>query len=207
MKHKNFITKDTFIIQDLETLKVLADQIRLQIYETLLLNPQTIREVAAKLGFLPKRLYYHFGLLEEHGVIRVSSTSLVRNLQEKQYAVSASNLAVDPDLLDTGGQNEDTRAWLSSRLDVTREDILRSLQANPIDIYSAQSPVYGNLLLSRALVQIGKDRAEEFRQRLKDLIADFDQLDQEGTGVRDNLDTYALTVVFYPIHHFPSEKK
>ena len=49
-----------FVINDLETLKVVADPVRNQIMEVLEKKPQNVKEVAEKLGLAPSKLYYHF---------------------------------------------------------------------------------------------------------------------------------------------------
>jgi len=60
-----------FIINDLETLKVVADPVRNQILEVLEKKPQNVKEVADKLGLAPSKLYYHFNMLEKVGLIKV----------------------------------------------------------------------------------------------------------------------------------------
>jgi predicted transcriptional regulator len=204
MSHNNRVVENTLIIEDLETLKVLADQMRHQVFEVLLSRPQTIREVAEKLGYSAKKLYYHFTLLEQHGLIKVAATNMVGNLQEKQYAVTASNLVVSPKLL-AGSSREGVGAWLASILNVTQEDILRNLQTNTAEVTHGQSPDYGQLLLSRSICQIPAAQVEIFRQRLKQLIDEFDALDVPDARSDANLEPYALTVAYYPIHHFPAE--
>lgn len=54
------------IITDLETLKVLADPLRLSIIEYLS-RPGTVKKIAEKLDKPPTKLYYHFNLLENMG--------------------------------------------------------------------------------------------------------------------------------------------
>ena len=62
---KDKTEKKRFHIADLETLRAIADPLRVQIME-LLEGGQalTVKQVAEKLGLAPSKLYYHFGALE-----------------------------------------------------------------------------------------------------------------------------------------------
>ena len=121
----------TFIIRDLETLKVISDPLRNQILEALLAAPQTVRQIAEKLGLAPSKLYYHVNMLEQFGFIQIAETRLVANMLEKVYRTSAADIEIDRSLIsfstDTGKQAINDSA--TSILDTTREDLLRSLQA------------------------------------------------------------------------------
>ena len=44
--------------------------------------PPAVNQVAGKLGLSNSRLYYHFNLLEKHGLIEVVETHMVNNNQE-----------------------------------------------------------------------------------------------------------------------------
>ena len=70
---------DEMVIDNLETLKVLADQLRKRIMEQFD-EPSTVKEVARKLGTSPSKLYYHVNLLEEHGLLKVTDTRIVSGI-------------------------------------------------------------------------------------------------------------------------------
>src|SRR5688572_17993581 len=120
-----------FIINDFETLKVVADPLRAQIFELLVPEPLTVAQVAEKLGLGASKLYYHFGLMEKAGLIEVVATRQVRNMVEKDYRATASTIDVNPSLLNlnTSEGQENIQAMLAATLDTTRDDILRSVQA------------------------------------------------------------------------------
>jgi DNA-binding transcriptional ArsR family regulator len=88
-----------FLIQDLETLRAIADPLRNQTLDILIEQPQTVGEAAVKLGLSPSKLYYHFSLLEKHGLIQVCETRQVGNLLEKVYRAVSSNLKIADNLL------------------------------------------------------------------------------------------------------------
>src|SRR5918912_4209068 len=89
-------------ITDLDRLRVIADPLRLRILETLI-EPRTVKQVAAALGLAPTKLYYHINLLERHGLIVVVDTRLVSGILEKRYQAAARCFRVDHALLALSG--------------------------------------------------------------------------------------------------------
>ena len=53
--------QETFLIEDLETLRTLSDPLRMQVYEILIAEPSTIRQVAERLGLAPSRRHPSVG--------------------------------------------------------------------------------------------------------------------------------------------------
>lgn len=88
-----------FDVNDLQTMKVLVSRLRLKVLRVLIEQPCTIREVARELNIPPNRLYYHFGLLEQSGVIQVVETRLIAGIVENRYRAVARKYNVRPDLL------------------------------------------------------------------------------------------------------------
>lgn len=83
------IPAETLQIDDLETLKVVADPRRKQLIDLLRQDAATVKELAATLHVSPKSLYYHVNLLQKHGLIRVVDTRLVSGITEKRYRTTA----------------------------------------------------------------------------------------------------------------------
>jgi DNA-binding transcriptional ArsR family regulator len=86
------------VIDDLATLRLLSDPLRLRLIEELGAQPTTVKVLAGTLGIKPNRLYYHVNLLEEHGLIRVTDTRLVSGIVERTYGLVARHFAVDDSL-------------------------------------------------------------------------------------------------------------
>ncbi|MEN4011521.1 MAG: winged helix-turn-helix domain-containing protein [Chloroflexota bacterium] len=63
-----------FSARKLETLRVVSDPISVQILEILIGHILPVRGAADKLGLSASILYYHFNLLEKHGLIQVVET-------------------------------------------------------------------------------------------------------------------------------------
>ncbi len=200
---------DTLFIRDLETLRVMVDPLRGMILELLVQTPQTIKEAAEKLGATPNKLYYHFGLLEKHGLIRVAETRQVAHLLEKVYCASARAIQVDPALVSitTPEGRTGMREALLPLLDQTREDLLRSFQirsakfAAPTGAAEPETaPALRRLLVSREISHLPPGREEEFLARLQALVEEFVAANQGRPDAASP--SYALTVAFYPSFYY-----
>lgn len=197
---------DTFIIRDMETLRVVADAMRSQIMELLVQSPQTVRQVAEKLGDSPNKLYYHFNLLEKHGLIEVSETRMVTNMMEKVYKASARHIDCEPSLVTFSteeGKNA-VKTYITPIIDTTREDLLRSLQARDYQLEHGASENPRRMLVFRQVCHIPDDRILEFSKRLEDMYNEF-------LGAGDNAPTptspnYAMMIAFYPSYYFEAVK-
>lgn len=199
-----------FHIKDLETLRAVSDPMRIQIVELLSTHNLTVKQVAEKLGLAPSKLYYHFGALEKLGMIEVAETRMVSNMVEKVYQSNADQLDVDPSLLKFSkeGDNESFNILISSTIDATREDIIRSLQARQFQLDQGATEQSRRFIINRVVSQIPEERVAEFQQRLVELIQEFEDEDTRVSR-KANLHPYALTVALYPSFYFdkPSKKE
>src|ERR1044072_9352831 len=81
---------DVKVIDDLATLRLLSDPLRLQLIEALGAAPTTVKELARAMDMKPNRLYYHVNLLEDHGLVRVTQTRIVSRIVERTHALAAA---------------------------------------------------------------------------------------------------------------------
>ncbi len=191
---------DVFIITDVETLKVVADPLRLRILEVLRRGPSTVKQLAMVLEVPLKKLYYHVNLLEAHALIRVVGTRVVSGIIEKQYQVAAHRLSVDRALLSlttTPEPNQDNLdAFLSVVLDHTKSEIKKSVQAGLIN--PEQTSLWkGGLALGRMALRLSPYHAEALHARLVELSREFTALasdSQHGTP-----ESYEVLLGIYPI--------
>jgi DNA-binding transcriptional ArsR family regulator len=206
---KNNLMGKTFMIGDLETLRVMADPLRGQIYEQLVLAPQTVKQVAEKLGLAPGKLYYHISLLEKHGLIQVVETRLVANMVEKLYRANAGKLDIDPDLLQfsTPSGKENIYALLTSLLDATKADLSRSLEARAAALERGADPHPREVVVNRLTARLPEARANEFTRQVVALFKEFTEADEGENGDAGELQAYSLTVAFYPSYYFPEESQ
>ena len=171
---------------------------RTQIFEILIPQPLTIKQVAAKLGLSPNNLYYHVNLLEKHGLIQVVETRMVANLVERLYQAAGAEISIDPDLISSETQEgqDSIRSTISTVIDATRDDLLRSLHARFTQLELGASPQARRVVMSRSLCNIPEGRLGDFLRRIEELVEDFESCEvAPGTSQSK---PYALTVVFYP---------
>ncbi len=185
------------IIRDLEALRIITDPLRMRILSLLDRHPRTVKEVAAALNLPPTRLYYHFNLLEKHGFIRVVETRLVSGIVEKHYQVTARAFDVDRRLLTATGSDSQA-GWssvLASELKALEQDFAH-LSAQGLLRAAVEDEKEGliPIRISRALARMTPDQARQFTQRLRDLIAEFE--DQSASEA--DTPSYTLFIAFYP---------
>ncbi len=188
-----------FIINDLETLKVLADPLRIHIVELVTPAPRTVKQVASVLNMPPTKLYYHIKQLEERSLIRVVDTRIVSGIVEKQYQAAALSYRVNHELFSLTSQagKEGLNVMLTGLFDDTREDIRTSVEADILDVSADQGddkPLNRSLLISRHTLYLKPADAEEFYRRLKGLVREYTEADVEG----DESNPYGLLVALYP---------
>lgn len=185
-----------FVVDELETLKVIAHSTRLDILQALKL-PKTVKEIAKLLKLPATKLYYHVNLMENHGLLQVVETNIVSGIIEKKYQVVANNYRIDHQLLATQPPAaKDLDQMLSAIFDVTRAEIQRTVQQteqNPFD------PVNG--MVWRATLKLTAEQYADFYGRFATLLAEMDKLNTEAaadTAVSDQT-RYGLTIAYYPI--------
>lgn len=195
-------TQNSFLIQDRETLKVMADPLRSQILDILLNAPHTTKQVAGKLGLSSSKLYYHFNLLEKYGLIQVVETRQVANLVEKHYQAVATSFDLAPGLIATNTEEgkENANELVISIIDATRDDILRSLQARYQQLEQGAPEHPRRMVINRHLSRLPEARAIEFQERLCALLEEFVSADCPA-GTPDTF-PYAFTGALYPSFYY-----
>lgn len=198
--------KKLFHIGDLETLRAISDPLRVQILELLESQSLTVKQVAEKLGLAPSKLYYHFGALEKLGMIEVAETRMVANMLEKTFSSAAHMLDVDPSLFQFSkdGDNEPINILLSSTIDATREDLIRSMQARQFQLEQGAAETPRRIIINRVVSSTSEKRIAEFQDRLIKLIQEFEAEDKNSKPIDQ---PYALTVAFYPSFYFDKTVK
>ncbi|NWG18187.1 MAG: helix-turn-helix transcriptional regulator [Chloroflexi bacterium] len=189
-----------FVVNDLETLRVLADPLRIQIIELVTHQPRTVKQVAADLDLPPTKLYYHIKQLEERGLIRVVDTRLVSGIVEKQYQAAAFSYHVNKALFSPTSPTgqEGLNVMLTGLFEDARADIQESVAEGAIDLYAEEgggAQVSRALLIARNTLYLTPARAEEFYRRMRALIREF------VSGVEDPSvaeQAYGLLLALYP---------
>jgi len=193
-------------IKDLETLKVLMDPLRLQIIELLAGKPQTIKQIAQKAGLSASRLYYHFGLLEDSGLIKVVKTRMVKNILEKIYWVTADRFEVDQELMNFSSQtgHENVSSMITASLDATRQEILRSLEARRFNIDPGEEPNIRDMVIKKLKKRLRADTYQQFVEALNDLFNKFSSLPDEDDEANE-VNFYSVACFLYPSYAYGDE--
>lgn len=198
-----FTRDPVFWIRDLDTLKVMTDPLRIQIMELLDPAPQTVNFVADKLGLASSRLYYHFNLLEKHGLIRVVNTRTVNNIIEKLYWVTAQDIEIQKDLMNYSSEEgpENIGRLVGSSLDATREDIIRSLEARKFNLAHGAKIDEKQLVANRIKKRLKDATYWEFVERLKGILTEFDDLPEEDEG-EPGANVFSIACYLYPSYYY-----
>jgi DNA-binding transcriptional ArsR family regulator len=165
------------IVSDAETLRAIADPLRLAILEVMVTRaaePWSVKELAAALAVPQTRLYHHIDLLVERDLIRPASQRLVSGIVETRYRVAALSLRLDPQRLSREDAAETTAALVANLLDAARNELLAALRAAPAD---SNDPAPDRPLVTRGMARLTPERAAELRARLVELVAEFDDAD------------------------------
>ena len=97
MNVQDYPIDDQFVIEDLDTLKILTHPQRIEIIHTLR-KPKTVKQIAEEIEADPTKLYYHIRQMEKIGAIKVVDTNIVSGIVEKKYLVSAKEFRVEGQL-------------------------------------------------------------------------------------------------------------
>lgn len=193
-----FTPAQEFVIDDLETLKVLADPLRLNIVEYLQ-KPSTVKDVAEKIDRPPTKLYYHFNLLEKHGLIRTVDTRIVSGIVEKHYQATAKRYRLTWGLLSPTDKEFDERleVMLGGIFGTARQDARESIITGVVDT-SEDAPTYQRLLLRSSRSSLTPERATEFYDKLKGLLDEYGFAERDVDTDSTEKQLYRLSLLLHP---------
>ncbi len=199
-----FVPKDEMIIDDLETLKVLADPMRLTILEYLM-KPSTVKRIAEKIDKPATKLYYHFNLLEKHNLIQLVDTRIVSGIIEKHYQASAKSYRLARGLLTPGSDNTDEGldVMFGGIVADARNDIAESIRSGLIRT-DEDREIHDSLLLQSQRFKLTEAQSRAFYDRLLGLIREFSGDDITGANeANPDAKTYKLMIVLHPSSRNP----
>jgi DNA-binding transcriptional ArsR family regulator len=176
----NFVPAESYMVTDLETLKVLADPLRLRIRE-LMGKPTTVKQVAAKLDLPATKLYYHINLLEKHGLIVLVDTRLVSGIIEKHYQVAAHNVRVAKHLLSPGTDpaGEGLNLTIGSFFDSARNELLQSVKEGIVE-WNDEGERHKGLSLHTSILNLNEQEAAQFYREVESLFQRYAELSQQN---------------------------
>ena len=199
---KHFTPAQELVISDLETLKVLADPLRLSILEYLM-RSSTVKRIAEKINKPATKLYYHFNLLEKHGLIVLVDTRIVSGIIEKHYQAAAKVYRVAKDLLAPGSTefDEGLELTLNGMFAATKQEILDNIHDATINM-AEDAPWHRRMSLSQSRFDLDSKQFEKPRDKLFSLLNDFGRISEENLAAeRPDLISLKMLLVTYPIQH------
>ncbi|GAB1642130.1 helix-turn-helix domain-containing protein [Krasilnikovia sp. MM14-A1259] len=173
------------MVQDVETLKALADPARLAIVELMMddyARAWTAKELAGAIDMPPKKIYYHLGLLEQRGLLEVRATQVVNGIIEKHYGAAQKSItfqrggrpvaAESGSTPDPGVPAADMGQLVTTLFDEVHTNIQAGLRSGAA-VMDRQAPDSQRVVVSYTTARMAPDRAGEFRAALLDLVERF----------------------------------
>jgi DNA-binding transcriptional ArsR family regulator len=178
------------VIDDIPTLKALADPIRLSLLDyTMGKHDQTFtaKDLAAHIGVLPTNIYYHLNMLERHGLLRVRETRVVNGIIEKHYGAGQRSLAYHRRSQESP---DGIREVVSSKIVQAKEEIDAGL-AMGVMTASREAPEQERMMVSTRIVSIPEDQVDRYRQDLLALLERYKDATKPGIQ-------YKILLAMYP---------
>ncbi len=179
------------VIDDLETLKLMAEPTRAAILE-LLTESRSVTQLATSLDVPRTRLYHHIALLESRQLIEQVDERRVRGLTERIYALTAKVFRPSARLLRGGDVEERVEAITTLLFDTTKADLRRSIATGEAEL--GERGDRARLGLGRSIAYLRPEKAAEFIAELEALVAKFDDAHHPGNQARP----FALVWALYP---------
>ena len=180
---------EEIIIRDVETMKVIADGLRLQIVKAMQ-QVTTVKEIAANLNMPPSKLYYHVNMLEKHGLIQVVGVNLESGIVEKQYQVTARRIKMkNPILIGAGLERETAVSLWSNMLDEAQEEFLKAYNVQDETVHPPRYP-----FATKKDIRLTDVQLTEFHAKLDALIK---QADAWTTAAGETGESFGLSIIFY----------
>ena len=155
------------VVKEADTLKALADPMRIQILMLLGDGPKTVKDVAAMMGIPPTRLYYHFKILERAELIKVTRRRMVSGIEERTYAATASSWTPAPEVTTSLVPS----GLVDALLEVVRAELELALRVqSDVPLGEPGSPVP---VFSLTRLVLSDEDALEVQRRLEAIMLEF----------------------------------
>ncbi|MCM8747403.1 helix-turn-helix domain-containing protein [Thermomicrobium sp. CFH 73360] len=175
-----FEPADVHVIADLGTLRACLHPLRLAILECLQREALNVAQIGYRLGLRSTTLYYHVRELEKAGLIRLVRTAIESGIQTKYYRAAARFYRLAPTLL----QPQDGPEQLDASVDLvttTLDMTVGELQAALLEGTFTAHPEIS--LVQRWITRTTAERAQRFKQRLLELLTEFQALEDESGDI------------------------
>jgi DNA-binding transcriptional ArsR family regulator len=178
----------------LAQLKALADPLRYRIFENLIGEARTARQMAEQMGTHPTRLYHHFDVLKTAGLIRAAGTRRKRGTVEKYFEAVVDRIDAAPSSARTTAAL--VPALVEGVLDSTRADMEDAVERR------AGPPEGARAYLKRYRIRATPQQAATIRAKLEALAELC-----EKAAASDGADEFGVTLAFYRMTTSPKRGK
>ena len=199
--------QDELSIGSIEQIKALTHPLRQRIFERLVLEPASAKQVAKQLGEKPTRLYHHVNTLEKAGLIKLVETRQRRGATEKIYTAVARRIRFDPTGLMAAGvaseaRNETQLGAIDLVFERTRSEFAQLIAQQPDDLSELETEQAEDVgLFAWVEVRCRKEEVPELRKQVETLLNQQSQGTQLPAG--DDVERFRLLIGFYPIPESP----
>ncbi|MER5862294.1 helix-turn-helix domain-containing protein [Kitasatospora sp. NPDC002040] len=193
-------------VNDLATLKALADPVRLSIINTLMeRSPEalTVKEIAAALGEPPTKLYRHIKQLEQTSLILVAGTRVVSGITESRYLPAQKSLRLTGEVFaDRSIERTEAIGPLLAAVDLVRNEFRNHYLADRLDLPSvAPGKPASPAAFSHFNIRLRPERVVRLRNQLGAIM---DELATEGDSRDPDAVQVSLLSLLYAVKPEPS---
>ena len=180
--------QETHKINDLETVRLLSDPLKLRLLQAFADSAKTTKQVAVELGENITKLYRHVDALHDSGLLEIVDEKQKRGTIERTFQAVARRFEVDHSLFNDGNGGNGVEA-VREVIRGGETEILNAL-ANAGDDDDSQ-PIFMRIRGKASPAQIA-----ELRETLNAWLESIPS-DDEAPG--DDAEGYGGIIAFYPI--------
>jgi DNA-binding transcriptional ArsR family regulator len=188
-------------ISDAETLRALADPLRLRILSVLMqrddgnLPVMSVKELAADLGEPQTKLYRHIKHLESAGLINAVSSRVVSGIVEQRYQACQSDLMLGTTLEEKQKVSADAEAAAAAVLELYRSQFFAAYRSNLASsgANAAERESHRKTTLCMSVARVPAAIAAEIRERMQQVVNDLTEA--EAKAEADGADTVTVNVL------------
>ena len=187
-------------VSNAETLRALADPLRLRILSTLMrrdygdLPVMSVKELATDLGEPQTKLYRHVKHLESAGLIKAVSSRVVSGIVEQRYQACQSDLSLGTGLDERERASAEAEAAAAAVLELYRSQFFaayRSGLATDGAPGTADHERRSDTILCMTAIRVPRAKAAEIQARLQQLADDMTEAESSAPGA----DTVSVNVL------------
>ncbi|GLV60423.1 hypothetical protein KDH_72420 [Dictyobacter sp. S3.2.2.5] len=168
--------EETYLIEDLEQLRAISDQLRVEILHVLRDQAMTTKQLGDRLGMAPAKVHYHVRELERVGLVRLVETREKGGILEKYYQPIARSFNVSGKILLSSPPHE-VLASLGSMVDQSRDKFLNHL-SRAMERRDDQT----SMLLRWVRFRATYEEQKRVYEQIFELLRPFEERDDDGEG-------------------------